>query len=189
MKTKKLNEWIKNWWNNEGNELCDLLSVLSGDESFHEKLDVTDIVNIYNFAKSCKVPLDSDSENYLLKEICGELAEQALASKHKVPPENLFDEDGNFYEQYQDEFNRFFDLIEEQFSVTNNKKNNLIMKTLRIFTTGAFLRPVKVKDDNGNDVWLWAVSQFEDDSYLDGEICDPVERADTIEELLSKDNE
>ena len=63
------------------------------------------------------------------------------------------------------------------------------MKTLKIFTTGAFLRPVKVKDDNGNDVWLWAVSQFEDDTYLDGETCDPVERADLIEELLSKDDE
>ena len=63
------------------------------------------------------------------------------------------------------------------------------MKTLKIFTTGAFLRSVKVKDDNGNDVWLWAVSQFEDDTYLDGETCDPVERADSIEELLSKDDE
>jgi len=63
------------------------------------------------------------------------------------------------------------------------------MKTLRIYTTGAFLRPVKVTGDNGNDVWLWAVSQFEDDTYLDGETCDPVERADSIEKLLSTDDD
>ena len=122
MKTKKLNEWIKNRWNNEGNEMRDLLSVLSGDRSFHEKLHITDLVNIYNLSKSCKVPIESDSENYLLKEICGELAEKALASKYRVAPDDLFDEDGSFHEQYQDEFNRFYDLIEEQMTITNNQK-------------------------------------------------------------------
>jgi hypothetical protein len=35
---------------------------------------------------------------------------------------------------------------------------------------------------------MWAVSQFEDDSYLDGEICDPVEKAKTVEQLLLPDN-
>ena len=63
------------------------------------------------------------------------------------------------------------------------------MKTLRIYTTGAFLKPVKITDDSGNAVWLWAVSQFEDDSYCNGKTCDPVERADTIEELFEKSDD
>ena len=114
----KFKKWVNIWWDSDGRDLRDLLSDLSGDKSFHEKLHVTDAVNLYNFAKSCKIEMESDSENYLLKEVCGELAEKALASKHGVPPENLFDEDGSFYEKYQDEFNRFYDLIEERITVT-----------------------------------------------------------------------
>ena len=63
------------------------------------------------------------------------------------------------------------------------------MKTSTIYTTGAFLYPVKVTGSNGNTEWLWAVSQFEDDSYLDGEICNPVESADSIKKLLPKGND
>ena len=31
---------------------------------------------------------------------------------------------------------------------------------IKIFTTGAFLRPVKVKDVDGNDICIWAVVEF-----------------------------
>ena len=62
------------------------------------------------------------------------------------------------------------------------------MRTSTIYTTGAFLAPVKVIDNAGNTVWLWAVSRFEDDSYMDGVLCDPVERAETAEQLLLPDN-
>ena len=120
MKEKNFKKRVYEWWNTDSSELRDLLSDLSGDKSFHEKLHVTDIVNIYNFSKSCKIQINSDSENYLLKEICGELAEKALTVKHEVSTDDLFDEDGSFYEQYQDEFNRFYDLIEEQMIQINN---------------------------------------------------------------------
>jgi len=53
-----------------------------------------------------------------------------------------------------------------------------------IFTTGAFLQPVKI-----NDKWYWMAVGFEDDSYLDGETCDPLITADSQEELLRKDEE
>jgi hypothetical protein len=46
-----------------------------------------------------------------------------------------------------------------------------------------------VKDSGGNDVWLWAVSQFEDDSYLDGKTCSPVESAETADKLLLQDED
>jgi hypothetical protein len=63
------------------------------------------------------------------------------------------------------------------------------MKAISIYTTGAFLYPVKVTDSSGNMVWLWAVSQFEDDSFYLGETCNPVEKSATWEELLLPDDE
>ena len=61
------------------------------------------------------------------------------------------------------------------FAGTYNKK---------IFTTGAFLRPMKVKDVNGNDFWVWVVEKFEDNNFYDGEEYNPVEVASSLEELL-----
>ncbi|MDR3286464.1 MAG: hypothetical protein LBT27_03370 [Prevotellaceae bacterium] len=53
-----------------------------------------------------------------------------------------------------------------------------------IFTTGAFLRPMKVKDIEGKDFWIWTVARFEDDSFYDGEVYNPVEVANSLEKLL-----
>ena len=63
------------------------------------------------------------------------------------------------------------------FAETHNKK---------IFTTGAFLQPMKVKDVNGNDFWIWAVEKFEDSSFCNGEKYNPAETAGSLEELLNK---
>lgn len=35
-----------------------------------------------------------------------------------------------------------------------------------IFTTGAFLKPVKVADSEGKEIWVWYVSGFIDDSFF-----------------------
>ena len=121
----RIDEWNNHWWNTDGKDLEDLLSELSGDSAFHKKLHTTDLINVYNCAKSCEILIDRDAESFLLKEICGELAEQALATKNGVTPDELFDENDCFYEQYQDEFNRFYDRIEEQMISLNN--NNLII--------------------------------------------------------------
>jgi hypothetical protein len=53
----------------------------------------------------------------------------------------------------------------------------------QIYTTGVFLRPMQVKDANGNNIWVWTVEKFEDDSYYNGEICNPLEVATTLEQL------
>jgi len=124
MKVKRIKEWINHWWNTDGKDLVDLLSELSGDGTFHKKLHTTDLINVYNFVKSCKVQIDRDSESFLLKEISGELAEQALATKNGVTPDELFDADGCFYAQYQDDFNRFYDRIEEQMNHLNFNQLN-----------------------------------------------------------------
>jgi hypothetical protein len=106
---------VNDWWNAEGMELASLLSELSGDKSFLEKLHISDRANVFNYAKIDAIHNDKvEAKNYLLKEICGEFAEQVLASKYGVSSDELFDEDGSFYEQYQEEFNRLYDQIEEQ---------------------------------------------------------------------------
>ena len=54
----------------------------------------------------------------------------------------------------------------------------------KFFTTGAFLKPIKTKNANGNDFWCWAVERFENSSFCDGQEYNPVETAMNIEELL-----
>ena len=56
---------------------------------------------------------------------------------------------------------------------------------MMIFTTGAFLRPQKVVMD-GEEVWMWVVAEFIDDSYQDGEYREPVELADSEASLLEE---
>jgi hypothetical protein len=51
-----------------------------------------------------------------------------------------------------------------------------------IFTTGAFLRPIKVTQD-GQELWMWTVVEFIDDSFSDGEVFNPPELSETEESL------
>ncbi|GHT45398.1 hypothetical protein FACS189454_04800 [Planctomycetales bacterium] len=51
-----------------------------------------------------------------------------------------------------------------------------------VFTTGAFLQQMKVRDSMGKDYWVWYVSEFIDDTYKDGEVWNPSE---WIQALLS----
>ena len=57
-----------------------------------------------------------------------------------------------------------------------------------IQTNGAFLKPIKVTDSEGKEIWLWYVSEFTDDSFDEnGEIFNPKEYANTKLELLTQD--
>ncbi len=56
----------------------------------------------------------------------------------------------------------------------------------KIHTTGAFLQPAKVTDSTGKEIWIWFVSEFTDESFLNGEIYNPKETANTKEELLKE---
>ena len=58
-------------------------------------------------------------KNSLLKQFCGELVEKALATTHGVSTCDMFDENGCFYEHYQDLFNRLYDFAEEQILLIN----------------------------------------------------------------------
>ena len=53
------------------------------------------------------------------------------------------------------------------------------MNKHQIFATGVHLTPIKVD----KKWWGWVASQFEDDSFRDGKVYNPPERAETLEEL------
>ena len=110
---KILIKMANDWWDANAKDLVNLLSELSDDMSFHENLHVSDKINVFNYANINNIQFDEEVKTFLLKEICGELAEQVLASKYGVISDDLFDEDGNFYEEFHEEFNRLYDRIEE----------------------------------------------------------------------------
>ena len=55
---------------------------------------------------------------------------------------------------------------------------------VKIFTIGAFLQPIEIKDSDGNSRWTWMVSSFEDSSYLNGKEYNPKEIACSLDDLL-----
>jgi hypothetical protein len=53
-----------------------------------------------------------------------------------------------------------------------------------IFTTGAFLEPIKIDNGYGKEKWIWQVLEFIDESFMDGDIYNPPESADSLENLM-----
>lgn len=53
-----------------------------------------------------------------------------------------------------------------------------------LYTTGAYIQPMKLTKENGGEVWVWIVREFDDDTFLDGDLHNPKEYGDTKEELL-----
>lgn len=51
-----------------------------------------------------------------------------------------------------------------------------------VFTTGAFLRPIKVVQD-GQELWMWTVAEFIDDTFKDGAVFNPPELSETEDAL------
>jgi len=54
----------------------------------------------------------------------------------------------------------------------------------KIFATGVFLQPVNCII-NGKAQWRWVAVGFEDDSFFDGEIINPVEYGANVEDLIT----
>lgn len=67
-------------------------------------------------------------------------------------------------------------------------KQLLLSSKDKIFATGVFLQPVKCSI-NGIEQWRWVAVNFEDDSFFDGEIINPIEYADDINELVVNSEE
>lgn len=56
----------------------------------------------------------------------------------------------------------------------------------QIYTTGAYLRPLQVKNTDGEEFWIWTVEQFEDDTYKSGNIYNPNIIANSLEQLIEE---
>ena len=63
-----------------------------------------------------------------------------------------------------------------------------IEKTI-FYTTGAFIQPVKLTRENGREVWLWVVTEFDGDTFHNGIAYNPKEYGDTKEELTITESE
>jgi hypothetical protein len=55
-----------------------------------------------------------------------------------------------------------------------------------IFITGAFLKPLKITDSEGKEIWVWYVSDFIDDSFKEGEVYNPKETSRSLEKLVEE---
>ena len=53
----------------------------------------------------------------------------------------------------------------------------------RIYTTGAYLVPMKVMKGK-EERYIWVVHEFDDDCYSDGELCSPRIYADSLKNLM-----
>lgn len=58
------------------------------------------------------------------------------------------------------------------------------IEDIMIYTTGAFLQPLKIIDETGRESWVWVVSEFDGDSFKDGDVYNPKKYAKTKEELF-----
>lgn len=53
----------------------------------------------------------------------------------------------------------------------------------RIYTTGAFLVPMRVRIGD-KERFLWVVENFNDDTYWNGRTCNPMLYANELQDLL-----
>ena len=53
-----------------------------------------------------------------------------------------------------------------------------------LFTTGAFIKPIKVKINN-QEQWRWIVTSFDDQTFNDGNEIDIYSYANSLESLIN----
>ena len=118
-------------WYKDADQWCEFMptqtkAVISGIDSqtatdyhyrmFWNKIQRSDKDNIHQYWKHRKgiITLDSDDAHSLQMEIICELADLQLEQEYGKDREDMCDENGSFYEEYQDRFNNIYDDIEER---------------------------------------------------------------------------
>ena len=56
----------------------------------------------------------------------------------------------------------------------------------RIYTTGVYLVPMRITTD-GKERFVWIADEFNDDTYLDSELCTPNVYSDDLDNMIEKD--
>jgi len=84
---------------------------------FWNKIQQSDKESIHQYWKHRKgiITLDPDDANSLQMEVICELADLQLEQEYDKDRADMCDEEGSFYEEYQDRFNDIYDEIEERF--------------------------------------------------------------------------
>ncbi len=121
-----LQQWYKDadqWWDFMPVETK---AVITGMDShvaseyhyrmFWNKIQPSDKQTIHQYWKHRKglIRLEEDDAHSLQMEAICELADVQLEQEYNKPREDMCDENGSFYEQYQDRFNDIYDEIEER---------------------------------------------------------------------------
>lgn len=78
----------------------------------------------YREYRKGEIILSDDEANSLLMEIICELTDLILETEYNIPRDEMYDENGSFYEEYQDRFNDLYDDMEDKILSHdfNNKK-------------------------------------------------------------------
>lgn len=117
-------QWYKDadqWWEHMTNETKFLISGIDSQAEaeynyrmFWSKLQQSDKTSIHRYWRHRKgfTRLDEDDAHSLLMEIISELADLQLEQEYNKSREDMCDENGSFYEEYQDRFNDIYDDIE-----------------------------------------------------------------------------
>ena len=71
---------------------------------------------------------------------------------------------------------------------TTSPKHIPITQADYIFTTGAFLQPMKVNID-GEIYWRWVVSEFIDDSFMYDRMVNPIESTEQLNTMVESIDE
>ena len=79
---------------------------------------MSDKQNIYQWrqAEAGNIDLCEDDKHSLLMEIVSELAELTMEREFNVSSDEMYNEEGNYLEKFQDRFNDLYDEIEDRLS-------------------------------------------------------------------------
>ena len=112
-----------NWWNNATTDTKARLSGINDEttsdyhyQMFWDKLSQSDRNNLHLYWQYRKgiVSLSDDDANSLQMEIISEQADIALENGTGKSIDDMCNDEGSFYEEYQDKFNDLYDDIEDR---------------------------------------------------------------------------
>lgn len=110
MNIKELNAW----WQLQPQELKQELVKCGLPDDFWQQTDGSTKKGIHKLCLSRDggQPMSFDRERSLASEVVCCLADMALTARNRIPLEDMCNEEGEFLEEYQEQFNRIYDNLE-----------------------------------------------------------------------------
>lgn len=103
------------WWKSQSDDIRRVFSVILSYEKSWQQLDFTTRAAIYSYCiiKENGIPIPEDAERSLLSGILCDLSDIILTLLNNKELEEMCDDNGSFLEEYQNQFNRIYDEIED----------------------------------------------------------------------------